>query len=158
MLNTAITRYSSLAFILLLLQEDPLLAQRNWYLNTGIKLGYAFGDRGGFISGIEVSATTWPESAHIFTGVCVSIEQVKSLVVAHIGFETGSIVAVSVGPSLLVSNQGNQFALTTTVFGGLLIIPYFRYNYVPNASDIPEVGSFLKIPVKLSGSMKFVGS
>jgi len=48
----------------------------------------------------------------------------------YIGFEVVSLVAVLIGPRLLILHQAKQLAMTTAVYGGLLILPYFRYTYM----------------------------
>jgi len=135
------------------LLNDDLIAQNRTFISPGIKLGYAFGSNGGLIAGLEVSYTKFPDNRGLITGVCLSIEQLHySTLFIHVAFEAASIIGASIGPTLMISKQHNAFGVAGTVFGGLVILPYYRYTYLPNDLDFGEAGSFLKFPIQLSGS------
>jgi len=130
---------------------SKVIAQDRWFINPGIKLGYAFGENGGFISGLEISVTNVPDARRPILGACVSIEQTNSTTFVHCALEASGLVGISLGPTIVVSEGDHRLGIGGTVFGGLVVMPYYRLTYIPNWSVLNEVGSFIKIPLKLSG-------
>jgi len=142
--------YSSTSFIfilaLLLPANNCSGRQRNWYFNPGVKLGYAFGKDGGFISGVELSLTTTLDNQRGAWGILFSLEKCRSYTMLHFGGEIfpNSPIGFSFGPSLIRQNDKNEFGASATLFGGALILPYYRYTYRHSLTDINELGAFLK--------------
>ncbi len=140
-----------LFLILLVTMVSKDTAQDRWFINPGFKLGYAFGQNGGFISGWEVSITNLPDAKRPILGACVSIEHIKSVTVVHCAVEASSIFGISLGPTIIVSDDSHAWGIGATLFGGVVVMPYYRVTYIPNWSTLNEVGSFIKIPLKFAG-------
>ena len=137
--------------ILAIMISSKGIAQDRWFINPGFKLGYAFGENGGFISGFEISVTNYPDARRPILGACVSLEQTNSITLVHCALEASGLVGISLGPTMVVSEGGHSVGIGATVFGGLVVMPYYRLTYIPNWSTLNEIGSFIKIPLKLSG-------
>ena len=140
-----------LVVLFLFFAESP--AQNYWTINPGFKLGYAFGPKGGFIGGFEVSITTTPPSSTspFAFGAFVSIEHGNNYTITHLGGEIfyKLLFGASIGPTFYTSETSNDFGLTSTAFAGAIVLPYFRYSIYNNQPNIPEVGSFFKWPIPL---------
>ena len=52
---------------------------------------------------------------------------------------------------MVVSDGSPVWGIGATLFGGLVVMPYYRLTYIPNWSMLNEVGSFIKIPLRVSG-------
>ena len=149
----------SLQFLsaLLIIGAAQASTQDRWFISPGFKLGYAFGENGGVVVGAEVSITHWPESGRVITGACVSIEGMKPYTLLHVGFEAASVVGASVGPTMLISKESRSWGFTGTIWGALVVLPYFRYSSFSSTSDLYEAGTFLKFPMMLSGPRLSLG-
>ena len=85
-------------------------------------------------------------------GTCLSIEEDDSALFIHGAYEAASLIGASFGPTLRVSKEHTEFGVAGTIFGGLVVLPYYRYTYLPHNLDFGEVGSFLKFPIPLAGT------
>jgi len=120
------------------------------YINPGIKLGYTFGENGGFTAGVEISYT-WVNENLSF-GIVTSADVCKKLLKFHLGTEASTRgIGVCVGPSLTKNNDTTDYGLTFTTFFGLVVIPYYSYTFRFIKDDVHELGSFLKFPIQVSG-------
>lgn len=145
-------RYSVLLFFVIFFVAVSASAQRqHWFVNPGIKLGYAFGPNGGFIFGTEVSLTTIVDNRVDAWGMLVSYESIGKMQLIHGGIEYFPRIfyGASIGPSFLLDSKKDDVALTTTVFGGLFLLPYYRLTILPGRFTLHEVGTFFKVPVPL---------
>ena len=136
----------------IVLQIQTGFAQtQHWYVNPGIKLGYAFGSSGGFVLGGEVSLTTINENHYFAWGILASVESVGDIKLIHCGVEYFPHIfyGASFGPSFVINQNRDELAWTTTVFGGAFILPYYRLTIRPNNDDIHEIGSFFKLLIPL---------
>ena len=138
-------------FLLILLIDSHGIAQDDWFVSPGVKLGYVFGQGGGFIMGAEVSVTRIPEFGGPIWGAFVSIEKTKKATIAHIGIEASGLIGLSLGPSFIASEEGRSWGVGATMFGGVIVMPYLRLTYLNPQLTIPEWGSFVKLPFSLNG-------
>jgi hypothetical protein len=136
-------------FIIILYSQ--VNGQDRWFLSPGFKIGYAFGENGGFINGIEVSIAHLPESSNSILGACLSVERLNSDIIIHFAFESAGLIGASIGPTLVISKQERSYGFTGTLFGGILLIPYCRYTYLPARANFFEAGTFVKFPFRISG-------
>ena len=121
-------------------------------VNPGAKFGYAFGEGGGFVGGIEVSITTWSEHDHFPFGFVFSADQTSTLSSVHLAVEVFyRFSGISFGPMYITERATSEtdVALASTIFSGAMILPYYRVIYRPAHSNIHEVGSFFKLPIPL---------
>jgi hypothetical protein len=112
--------------MLVIILSTEAQAQDTWYFNPEFKIGYAFGQNGGVIGGIEVSLTHLPKSGILLTGACVSVEKFNSTLLIHFGFEAATIVGASIGPTMMISEENRSFGFTATVWGGFVILTLFQ--------------------------------
>ena len=156
-MTISINRSFQLLSALLIIGTSQASTQDRWFISPGFKLGYAFGENGGVVAGAEVSITRWPESGRLITGACVSIEEMKPYTFLHVGFEAASVVGASVGPTMLISKESRAWGFTGTIWGGLVVLPYFRYSSFSSRADLYEAGAFLKFPMMISGPRLSLG-
>jgi hypothetical protein len=135
-----------------LMKSESLARPREWFLNPGVKVGYAFGPNGGFIYGWEVSITSIKNDGTDGFGVFVSSESNSSIShLLHFGIEIfpRSFLGASLGPSLIKIDGKTKSGLGVTVFGGLLLLPYYRFTYIPETAGLHEAGTFFKMLIPL---------
>jgi hypothetical protein len=130
----------------------------NSFLSLGIKLGYQWGDIDGFVYGFEASYIKDSEKFGKI-GAVLDIDYCKAYTTIHLAPEWSvGIVGMDFGPTLLIPDKSvydkpNQWGMSLNVFtlGG--IIPFYDYSYFPSSNiTYNQIGSYLKIPVKLTGS------
>jgi hypothetical protein len=143
-----------IAFVFLLMTQfacDTCKAQSKWYINPGIKLGYVFGSNGGFIFGAEVSATTTRDNDNAAYGFFISTEALHSTKIIHVGVEAFPriLYGVSIGPSIVSTDQGTRIGAAATIFGGIFALPYYRFTYVSDTRSMHELGTFLKLLIPM---------
>ena len=121
------------------------------FINPGFKIGYAFGESGGFSSGFECSVT-WLDGENRVYGVTLAFDGWPGMRRFHLGGECGIKGAgIEWGPSLIVSDSEAHVGHSVTAYVGLFVYPYYTINFVGNDHVIHEFGSYLKLPIKLSG-------
>jgi len=147
---------SALFFVLAEIGFATLIHAQNatTFLNPGIKLGYTFGDNGGFTYGAEISYV-WmirPEhssGAGASIGPVLDIDFLPRMSRIHLGIETayavGGLVAVGVcgGPTILFKDGDDYWGYSVIPFIGALMYPYFNYTSVGELRST-EVGGYLK--------------
>jgi len=118
------------------------------YLNPGLKFGHTFGDKGGYTIGFEISYTWFihEKGYGAFIGIdyCAKAKRIRYNVGAEYLF-------LAIGPTLIVEENSRDVGLNVTPFAGLIFIPYYSYTYRIAKDDLHELGSFLKIPIQVSG-------
>ena len=139
-------------FIVLLLSFVSLKvnAEDNCFVNPGIKLGYRFGD--GFVFGMEISFT-WV-SDHGVLGAVLAYDHCSKTNLRKYNFsvEWGGAAGIALGPSLIVSDSAKTYGITTTVYGGIIILPYFNFDFNFKEKFKLETGSYIKLPIKTGGA------
>jgi hypothetical protein len=126
-------------------------AQAKWYINPGFKLGYVFGSNGGFIVGAEVSATTAQIDNNSAFGFFISTESIHSTAIIHFGVEAFPriLYGLSIGPSIVTSDKETNIGISTTIFGGMFALPYYRFTYVSDSLSMHELGTFIKFMIPM---------
>jgi hypothetical protein len=123
-------------------------------INPGIKLGYEFGDNGGFVFGVEISLVVEKQSSdYYYYGFVLSTDKCRDLKKYHIGVEGGrGLMGICIGPSFLSQKGEHDFGLTVTPYYGGLLIPYLSITTTVNSRFIGEIGSYVKIPIPAGGN------
>ncbi len=135
--------------LLFVFPQNISIAQRT-FINPGIKLGYQFGKDGGFSFGFETSFTYMGEKG-FFYGAVFAIDRFQRKNYIHIGLEVATpFVGLEVGPTFLNGTEPD-IGFGATIYTGLGLYPYFRYTNMKINPDVYELGTFLKLPVKISG-------
>ncbi|MFZ1979601.1 MAG: hypothetical protein WAV76_16730 [Bacteroidota bacterium] len=142
----------SIVFVFLLIDLfilEECKAQPVWFISPGVKVGYVLGNNGGFIYGFELSTTVVGNRNKY--GVFISTEYFHSTSIVHFGIEVFPEVfyGLSIGPSFVTTNQVTKIGVSTTLFGGLFILPYYRFTYVSDSLCMHEVGTFLKLTIPM---------
>lgn len=138
-------------FLIAIFPLSSLFAQNNW-ICPGIKLGYRFDD--GFVFGFEVSYVN-NGNGGFFGGLLAYDYCPKTrLNKFNISVEGGSIIGVAIGPSFIMSDIGNSFGITSTVYTGYFLMPYINYDLNFTEKSNFEIGSYVKFygkvhPIKL---------
>ncbi|MDB5032913.1 MAG: hypothetical protein JWQ98_154 [Chlorobi bacterium] len=120
------------------------------FVNPGVKLGYTFGDKGGFTVGGEISVTTLPVNASYFLGGLVGLDYCFGAhrTKAHLGLEAGALgVGVDVGPSWVSQVGKSDMGITISPFIGLVLYPYYSTTLMFHGDDIHELGLWGKWPI-----------
>ncbi len=126
------------------------------YLSPGIKIGYRFGDNGGFVVGAEVSVTRWWTGA--FVGGVASVDYCNKIFSTHLAVEAGTwIVGFTIGPALGIRNDSLSLGYYACAYTGAFLMPYYGRLHLPATGDMNEAGLFLKLPIQVSGSSRAFG-
>ena len=123
----------------------------HYFLDPGIKIGYAFGENGGLFYGLELSyVITGPDSKHPSYGLTFSYDFLPTSHRIHVGAEFLSPFAgIDIGPSLLLNESTNLYGLSLTTFAGIFILPHYQLSLLSDGVITHEVGSFVKVPIQL---------
>lgn len=124
--------------------------KHNYFLNPGMKLGYAFGENGGFTYGFELSfVVTSRDSKHPSRGITLNYDFISKGSRVHLGFEYLSpFIGIDVGPTMYTTQSTNNFGFSVIPFIGIFIIPYYNFTYINSDGTFNEIGSYIKIPIQ----------
>lgn len=120
-------------------------------ISPGIKLGYTFGDDGGFTWGFELTALfrTGPD-----LGVVLAHGPAFNLTfgpVFHLraGWEIVSWgLGLEAGPELVRGKDGSRFGFGVTPWlGAFFVAPYYTHTFVLDGEPVDEAGTYLKLPL-----------
>lgn len=142
-------KYSVL--ILILLSTSYSQIQHHYYFSPGIKLGYTFGENGGFAFGFEVSFTvTGDYGDDPIYGVVFDYDWSGEIDKFHIGVEYFHYLGgIDIGPTIAWKDGQKYIGFSAIPFIGVLINPYYNYSYFNSEFDLHEVGAYLKIPLQI---------
>jgi hypothetical protein len=139
---------SILLIALFFITPKSIAQQRKWYLNPGGKIGYAFGSNGGFTFAGEISITSIENNGTNGFGIFFSSESRHSFSdITHFGIEVfpQPFYGMSIGPSFIKTSNDTKIGIGTTIFYGALLLPYYRYTYIPGSTGLHELGTFIKM-------------
>lgn len=136
-------------FFIFVFSQGVIFPEGECFVNPGVKLGYRFGD--GFVFGMEVSFT-WVSNRGIF-GAVLAYDHCSNTNLTKYNFsvEWGGVAGIAAGPSLIVSDTSKSYGVTTTIYGGILIMPYINCDFNFKEKSRFETGSYIKIPIKTGG-------
>ena len=129
--------------------------------SPGIKLGYTFGDPGGFTYGVELSYVEMVNHQpyhglpYGFSyGPVFNLDRFDGVTRLHLGFETVLGVGLCIGPTLVIQDGRQHWGYSVIPFIGLIVYPYYNFT---SAGDFRfnEVGSYLKFPILPRGYFNF---
>lgn len=143
-----------LSTVLLFVLPITLHARDNCWLSPGIKLGYRFGSGGGFVFGMELSMV-W-EGKDNLAGIVIAFDDCRKSKTTrfNISGETTFLnmpFGVSMGPTVVIHDSQKHLELNTTIYGGLIFIPYLSLTTSFQEYADFELGSYLKIPILFRG-------
>jgi hypothetical protein len=121
------------------------------FLSPGFRIGYRFGEQGGMAAGPEVSITSW--NRRNYFGALISVDNIGKRIRVHVAFETGvGYFGGSIGPTFAFGGGSPpDYGFKVTPYAGFLLIPYYSFLYMRNAPSEHEVGSFIKLPLRIGG-------
>ena len=125
--------------------------QAHYFFDPGIKLGYSFGEGGGFVYGVELSfVITGRDSRHPSYGITFDYDILPNGSKYHLGVEYMSpFVGLDIGPSVLSTDSSTLYGLSVIPFAGILILPYYNFTYFTPDITFHEVGTYLKVPIQM---------
>lgn len=125
------------------------------FLNIGVHLGYRWGENQGLVLGAEVSESRWQEGL-IYRGWAVSLDRCREVISVHLAYEVGSFLGASLGPVIShTPEKGFDFGPDLMLYGGVIIIPYYRFSLLFFSGKRNEFGGLLKIPLTIKGGRVF---
>lgn len=120
-------------------------------VSPGIKVGYTFGDGGGFTWGAEVTVmrgTGADLSAILAHGPALNLGWSRGTFQLRAGWQLVSwLVGVEAGPALVWRDGQARFGVGVTPWLGGIVVPYYTYTFLPGASNLREAGIYLKLPL-----------
>ncbi|MDR3667574.1 MAG: hypothetical protein P4L35_12090 [Ignavibacteriaceae bacterium] len=143
--------------IVLLLGFSRSFAQ-DMYVNPGIKLGYMFGENGGFVIGFELSVTRYDNKTGSIWGLVLDLDETVKMTKLHLGVESSTaFLGLDAGPAFIWQDNKGYWGFSFIPYGGVFLYPY--YNFTFNFQNIyyHEIGSYIKftIPNKNNESVRF---
>lgn len=136
-------------------------------ISPGIKVGYAFGEKGGFIFGYEISLVQYSGSGNgaQTLGAVIAYDMLKTEDRLHLGLETTFVgldgvwkpFGIEIGPTFVFRETTIIVGLHITPYYGALLIPYYRIIILHNENIQSETGAFLKLPIILKGRFNLSG-
>ena len=149
-------------FILAMFYSQLIIAQTILTLSPGIKLGYAFGENGGFVFGVETSLVIDYDHSLMSTnyGFVLSYEILNNEKRVHVGVELNigefsPLFGMEFGPTFVFKEKKSRIGLSLTPYFGVLIIPYLRITVFPKKHIQHEIGTFLKLHIPVKGEYDF---
>lgn len=144
--------------ILILLGQGSVIAQSVVFFSPGVKLGYAFGEKEGFIWGIEGTIVFGRENRSNDTryGIALSLESFKGKSRLHIGGQANfagdiNLFGIEIGPTIILDEEVNDFGISFTPYYGAFLIPYVRFTSFQKTGTEAELGTFLKLHLRVKG-------
>ena len=142
--------------VILVFNSQFIIAQSNVILSPGVKLGYAFGENGGFTYGFEATIVFDHDNTIMNThyGFVFSYEKVKNEERIHTGVQLNigeicPLFEMEFGPTFILGENNSRIGLSFTPYFGAFIIPYLRITLFPEKSTEHEIGTFLKLHLAL---------
>ena len=120
------------------------------FVNPGIKLGYTFGDQRGFTLGFECSITRMVGDRFSYGGVA-SVDFCRQLIRVHTGMQASWGIGVEWGPTFIRDGSESQFGHSLTPFLGIVAYPYYTMTFRGESPTLYEVGSYVKVPIRVAG-------
>jgi hypothetical protein len=135
--------------ILFVLGFSDLFAQYT-YINPGIKLGYMFGENGGFVYGFEISVTHYDEKSGPIWGCVLDWDVTKELNKVHFGVEGSALfMGLDIGPTYAWRDDKHYYGFSIIPFAGAFLIPYYNYTYLGPNNSTHEIGSYIKLTIPI---------
>ena len=130
--------------------ENPIADA--FVVSPGIKVGYTFGDGGGFTWGAEVTVmrgTGIDLSAIVAHGAALNVGwSHRGTFQLRAGWQVVSwLVGVEAGPALVWRDGQARLGFGVTPWVGIITVPYYTYTFMPGGPNIRETGIYLKLPV-----------
>jgi hypothetical protein len=121
-------------------------------VSPGIKVGYTFGDGGGFTYGAEITVmrgTGTELSAIVAHGAALNLGWSRGgTFQLRAGWQVVSwLVGIEAGPALVWRDGQARFGAGVTPWLGAIAVPYYTYTFMPGVPDIREAGIYLKLPL-----------
>ena len=135
-------------FLITLLIGFSTSFSQNVYVNPGLKLGYMFGENGGFVFGFELSITRLSENGGLLYGYVFDYDMTKKIKRIHLGIEASrTLIGLDVGPTFLWAEGKGNLGFSIIPFGGAILYPYYNYTLLFPNTTYQEIGSYIKYTI-----------
>ncbi len=116
------------------------------FVCPGLKIGYTFGNQGGFTLGYEVSIVIVSLTTDSRYGIVYDYDIFRDNAKYHIGLEyMYRVGGIDIGPTFFRSPSLNKTGFTVIPFGGMFVLPYYNFTYIDHQTMFHEVGTYGKI-------------
>lgn len=151
--------YILLVFIyLLFFTLKSQAAEPDYFFSPGLKIGYQFGENGGFVYGFDFSVMrTVDYFPNVGGNIC--IEFFKENIKLHLGAQTAHIIGIDIGPTIHFTPQKTNFGYSFGLYGLAFIMPFYEYTKIFDEQNysFSQSGVFLKAPIT-SRPYEFISS
>jgi hypothetical protein len=107
-----------------------------------------FGEKGGFIMGIELSVTNYDSHSDMIWGVVFDYDVVNKFNKIHLGIEASRAFAgIDLGPTFAWDDEGKYTGFSVIPFGGAFIYPYYNFTFLNKDMIYSEIGSYIKLTI-----------
>lgn len=136
-------------------------------LNPGVKLGYQFGENGGFVYGFEVSLTNTfiqrfnsqlVPGTYLSYGILFNIDYCKNNTKIHCGVQFSSLpLGFDIGPTFYIKDNKSSSGYSVCLFSFIGVLPYYEYTRIfdEQNTSFSQTGVFMKLPLPLSLGSSF---
>jgi hypothetical protein len=124
------------------------------FVNPGLKIGYTFGDIGGFTYGAELTVTAGVKKeggVSFFYGVVANLDFCRERIKFHIGGQCSYVGGIEIGPSWIWKADSVHAGIGFSAFAGFLGYPYYSYTSAKGIPDFSEAGILLKLHFLIAG-------
>ncbi len=143
-----------LPLILLLFSTTNMIAQRDMFLNVGMKFGWRLGaGEVDFMYGPEISLTAYDDITFIYGGV-VNIDIMNKDIKVSACLETSFLLAgAKLGGAALIRKEDLdvKFGLQTGLYMGYMLFTYWDAALIKDNS-VMDIGVITKVPICVKGS------
>ncbi len=131
-------------FLLFLAITKKSVAQPYWTI--GPKIGYTFGNGGGFTGGVEVSYFPYRNFLPGGFGYTFDLTAWPNHRSVHVGAEFASLLGIDVGPTVFLDSGRVSGGVSMIPWIGAVIYGYFELDIPFGHVAYQSVGGYLKYP------------
>lgn len=144
--------YILLVFIyLLFFTLKSQAAEPDYFFSPGLKIGYQFGEYGGFVFGFDFSVM---RTVDYFpnVGAVFSFEKCNGSTKLHLGAQTAHIVGLDIGPTIHITENKTNYGYSLGLYSLLIVMPFYEYTQMFDDKNysFSQTGVFLKAPIALT--------
>lgn len=127
-------------------------ADNSGIFSPGIKLGYAFGEHGGFICGVELSYV-FGLANFVGSGPVLNIDYFNKTLKIHLNAEIVPFIGgFAAGPTLVLKESEWYWGYNFSLFLGLQFYLFYNYTNIYKYK-FEETGFLFKAPIFITGKI-----
>ena len=125
----------------------------HYFINPGFKIGYAFGNNGGFTYGAEISFVMIKKElnsdSHHY-GFVVDYDCIGNVTKLHFGLEYSYLlIGLDIGPTFGWKEEQGFTGFSIIPYTGIFAFPHYNFTYLGEGMIFHEFGSYFKLPIQL---------